>query len=306
MANEIVKYDNYLNNISLSGFSPAELDLLMALCARVKEHGTDELTFSFTEIRELSNFWSTSNEILARKLDSTNDKLSRIVCRIETEKYIIHFVLFTTFVIDKEKRSLIVSVNTKFSFVLNELSKNFTRFELREFVHLDGKYQKHLYRLLKQYRSTGVYEVRLEDFRRKMDIPKSYKNLDVTEKVVKPSVKGLEKAFPGLSFEVQRGKTRGNPVIGYVFRFRREKTASRNSPIRKQISGEKMEKPVKKSSKSPFYNFEQRVYDYEELERMLIRRQEKMPERKIDGEKRRQENEALKKIFMKYHEKFDK
>ena len=60
-----------------------------------------------------------------------------------------------------------------------------------------------------------------------------------------------------------------------------------------------MEKPVKKSSKSPFYNFEQRVYDYEELERMLIRSQEELPENEIEREKRRQEDEALKKIFMK-------
>ena len=67
-----------------------------------------------------------------------------------------------------------------------------------------------------------------------------------------------------------------------------------------------MEKRVKKSSKSPFYNFEQRVYDYEELERMLIRSQEELPENEIEREKRRQEDEALKKIFMKYHEKFDK
>ena len=67
-----------------------------------------------------------------------------------------------------------------------------------------------------------------------------------------------------------------------------------------------MEKPVKKSSKSPFYNFEQRVYDYEELERMLIRSQEELPENEIEREKHRQEDKALKKIFMKYHEKFDK
>ena len=67
-----------------------------------------------------------------------------------------------------------------------------------------------------------------------------------------------------------------------------------------------MEKPVKKSSKIPFNNFEQRVYDYEELERMLIRSQEELPESKIDGEKRRQEDEALQKIFMKCHEKYDK
>ncbi len=305
MANEIVKYDNYLNNLSLSGFSPAELDLLMALCARVKEHGTNELSFSFPEIRELSNFWSTSNEILAQKLDSTNDKLSRIVCRIETEKYIIRFVLFTTFVIDKEKRMLIVSVNPKFAFVLNELSKNFTRFELREFVHLDGKYQKHLYRLLKQYRSTGIFEIRMEDFRRKMDIPKSYKNLDVTEKVIKPSVKGLEKAFPELTFEVQRGKTRGNPVIGYVFRFRREKTSSMNASRRKKMSGEVGKGAVKNQSRGSFFDFEQREYDYEELERMLIRKQEERAESGSDVDKRILEYDDIKNFFMLLHERYD-
>ena len=265
MANEIVKYNNWLNNLTLTNFNAAELDLLMSICAKLKERGEEELTFTFREIRELSNYWSTSNMQLAKDLDSTNDKLGHVTCRIETERFIIKFVLFTTFIIDKEEHLLNISVNPKFSFVLNALTNNFTRFELSEFVTLDGKYPKRLYMLLKQFRSTGKMHVSLEDFRRRMDIPKSYKNRDVMEKVIKPSIKELEKNFPRLSVSTQKAHRRGAPVTGYVFTFSKEVTVeSKEIPAKG-----KKKNTLSKAARNPkIHNFEEREYTDRQKELM--------------------------------------
>lgn len=52
-------------------------------------------------------------------------------------------------------------MNSRFSFLLNDLTSQFTRFELAEFTALRSSYDKECYRRLKQYRKTGVWKVSL-------------------------------------------------------------------------------------------------------------------------------------------------
>ncbi len=55
---------------------------------------------------------------------------------------------------------------------------DFTRFELAEFVELEGKYTKTLYRLLKQYRQKGLMMMDWQKFKEIMDIPKAFLTKD--------------------------------------------------------------------------------------------------------------------------------
>ena len=53
--NEIVKYNNNFNNIGLRNFNANELDILMAICSRMREKGEEEITFHFDKLKKLSN-----------------------------------------------------------------------------------------------------------------------------------------------------------------------------------------------------------------------------------------------------------
>lgn len=274
---EIVKYDNYLNQLALSGFSAVELDLLMTICAKMKNQELNSVKLSFDEIRGLAAYSKNSNDELIKSLKETNIKLSRIACTLENESDVIQFVLFTTFWIQKREKALIIQVNPDFRFVLNALDKNFTRFELSEFIRLNGRYPKQLYRLLKQFRSTGVFRISLQDLREKMDIPETYDIRDIREKVLKPAIKEISPYFEDLKFEAKKEKRRGNPVTGYEFTFKKENVKN----IKDDVAGSSKEN-IKKTSnkkgnkdsgkkKGNFYNFEQRNdYDYKELERQLL------------------------------------
>lgn len=83
-------------------------------------------------------------------------------------------------------RLLLNAMIERFAFLLNELSSQFTCFELDEFTDLRSIYARECYRRLKQFRKTGVWKVGLEDFRRLIDVPKSYATCDVNKKVLKP------------------------------------------------------------------------------------------------------------------------
>lgn len=218
--NRIVKYDNYLNKLRFMNFTQVDLNFFMALCSRMKDTDINKMQISFSELKEMSGY-TKSNSVrqFASELEQMNEKLMKITCRLKTETKIIMFVLFPAFDIDLEEQILTVSVNGDFRFVLNQITKNFTRFELGEFVNLGSKYSKNLYRLLKQFRSTGRFEVSVTDFREIMCCPVSYSNKYLMDLVIKPSLLELGSYFHNLRCETKYAKKRGKPVTGYVFTF---------------------------------------------------------------------------------------
>lgn len=242
--NEIVKYDNYMNNLKFTGFTATDFNFLMALCSRMRDKETNKIVFEFAELKEITNY-KKSNAIkqFVLDLEHMNEKLMRVTCKFKTETEIIMFVLFPTFTINLNEQTLTVAVNEHFRFILNELIRNFTRFDLQEFIKLDSKHSKSLYRLLKQFKSTGKFEIKLDEFRKRMDILESYTNKEVMSKVINPSLEELQNYFTDLQCTVQYAHKRGRPVEGYVFTFKPEKPAQTE-----EIPAE-ADKPAKPRSK---------------------------------------------------------
>lgn len=218
--NEIVKYDNYMNALKFTGFTTTDFNFLMALCSRMRDKDTNKIIFSFAELRSITGY-KKSNSIkqFVADIKKMNDKLMKITCSLETETEIIMFVLFPTFIINLNEQTLTVSVNEHFKFILNELVKNFTRFELKDFIGLQSKYSKTLFRLLKQFKTTGIYEVTVGDFRTKMGCPVAYNNKQFMQNVINPTLAELQNYFKDLQCTVKYENKRGKPVSGYIFTF---------------------------------------------------------------------------------------
>lgn len=264
--NEVVKYNNYMNNLHFKGFTAIDFNFLMVLCNKLRNKDISKITISFAELREKTGYKQTSINKFVSDLERMNKKLMEITCSLRTESKIFMFVLFPTFEIDVDNQLLNVSVNQNFTFVLNELVKNFTRFELREFVELESKYSKNLYRLLKQYRSTGRYEVSIEEFKKIMDYPDSYASKYIVDKIIKPSVNELNKKsyFQNLKYEPKYARRRGRPVTGYIFTFTPESV-----PNEPNYSQTRNNYNSNQYSINNFINPPQRTYDYEKLEQEL-------------------------------------
>lgn len=266
--NRVVKYDNYMNSLSFKKFKSVELDLLMTLCNRLRDKDVNSVTFPFSELKSLSGDTKHSNKDFIESLKSMNRKLMEITCEVEFDGKIIMFVLFPTFEIDIHKETLTICVNERFKFILNEITKNFTRFDLKDFVSLGSKYSKNLFRLLKQFRTTGVYETDINDFRERMGCPESYSNKYVMDLIIKPCLNELEKYFNNLECIVKYAHKRGKPVIGYIFTFTPESRV-----IEADQSQDKMNKSDQSQQQNGFANFHQREYDYDSLEKELLNHQ---------------------------------
>lgn len=261
--NEIVKIHNDLTNEKLGKMNAKELDLFMSICYKMRNKGTSKVLINFDELRKLSNFKATSNKVLAKELIRANSRLLEFQIIIVDGTKTRQRALFKEFETD-EKGTVTCEVWEETAYILNNIANNFTRFELAEFVNLDSKYSKRLYKLLKQYRTQGHYYISKNDFYGSMDVPSNYTNSNFNRLVLKPALAECQKYMPSLSCEVKK-KGRGGAVQGYNFVFDKE-ISKKNNP---EMSSKKSIKKCK-SVKNDFNNFPQNEYDFDKLEKELL------------------------------------
>ena len=215
--NEIVKYHkDFENKLVLKNFTASELNFLMAICTKVRDKKEDEVIFSFNELKNISNWTNKNDKDFIHSLEMTNKKLIELTFRFENEKEIIMFVLFPTFHIDKDEKTLKVAVNTKFAYLLNNLSNNFNWYQLKDFTSLKSKYSKLRYKELMLFKDTGYRIFKIEDFRKKLDIPEKYRMTHINEYVLKPIKEDLEHIFS--NFEIVKIKN-GREIAHIRFNF---------------------------------------------------------------------------------------
>lgn len=187
MGNEVVKISNQFNNQALRKFNAVHLDLLMAIASKMRDKGTDQVDFTFAELRKLASLEKNlTNKQLSKQIIETNRRLLALNFEYKDGSVTLQFPLFTLFKTNEDQGTLSVSVNSQFAFLLNNLTSEFTRFELEQFTDLHSSYAKECYRRLKQFRQTGLWRVSLADFRRLLDVPKSYSTSDFNRYVLKP------------------------------------------------------------------------------------------------------------------------
>ena len=227
MSKLAVKYNNDLNAIPLRNFSVSELNIFLTLCANIKEKDCELITYNFDKLRELARYESTSIERFVTDLKSTYSKLLATSYTLENERYIESFTLFNRYKIDKEKQTVEIQVNENFKYILNDLNLgNFTRFELKEYTDINSTYSKALYMRLKQWKSTGKWEVSIDEFKRVLSIPDSYKMGNIDQQILNPGLIDLAPFFRGLKIEKldsnNKKSGKGRPVKKIVFRFQQQ------------------------------------------------------------------------------------
>lgn len=254
MSNEIVRYSNQFNAQALRRFTALDLDLLMAIASRVRDQGTDEVVFTFEELRQLAHVKKNlTDKELAARIVEVNDRLLACRFRFQDDSRTVQFTLFSGFETDWKTRKLLVAVNPRFSFLLNDLTSQFTRFELAEFADLKSSYAKETYRRLKQFRQTGVWKVSLAEFRRLLDIPDSYRISHINSRVIKPIEDELK---PLMNLKVHRkfakvaaGRGRSQ-LVGFEFEFDPERVPGGKGAPRVDLSRSVREDTARRSLES--------------------------------------------------------
>ena len=213
----MLKYHNDMNLIAFKDFSQRELNIFFSLCLLMKEKGTGEITLSYDEIKNVIPDRFESKAKFEEILESVYDKLLQLRLESRDKNKIEKFILFTSYKIHVNEKTVTINNNSDYSYILNNLSKNFTLFELQEFNELSSTYSKHMFRLLKQYRSTGFFRINVDEFKRLLDIPKSYTMKKIGVKVLGPIEKELVSYFN--DFKINKIKS-GRSITELEFTFK--------------------------------------------------------------------------------------
>ena len=249
MSPKIVQFRNDLNKIPLGSLSSREQNLLIEIFLRLKDQSDSLIHFTSSELCEMGPF---------RNYSST--EITGIIKGLEKNFFSLHFEqliehqngstthrfinLFRVFEYKITPENTIeyldLQVDPEMTFILNNLTEKFTRFELADFLSLQSKYSKTLFRLLKQFRTQGWAQFEWESFRELMGIPESYQNRNIDQRILKPAVEELSRTkgndlfveyhdstptFKNLEYTKikVKGRGRGGKVGAIKFTFTKEK-----------------------------------------------------------------------------------
>ncbi|GAA7023051.1 hypothetical protein Kyoto28A_14650 [Helicobacter pylori] len=225
--NTYITYHNNTNKVNLGKLSEREANLLFAIFQKLKDQGNTLIRFEPQDLKRMLN------------IDISNERLSEVVIKLwdsiktadfwkisETETSIIqeNYMLFSRCKIELNKPSkdlkyLEIQLNDNYQYLLNNLGMGqYTSFNLLEFQRVRGKYAKTLYRLLKQYKSTGILSVEWTQFRELLDIPKDYTMPNIDKFVLEIALKELRKIYPfeHLSYKKERRNSHDRRKVTHI------------------------------------------------------------------------------------------
>ncbi|WP_121045501.1 replication initiation protein [Helicobacter pylori] len=255
-----ITYHNNANKVNLGKLSEREANLLFAIFQRLKDQGNTLIRFEPQDLKRMIMVKSNlTNRQLLQVLKNLLDNISGAnfwIIREHVENGEIYedhtsYMLFKQFDIRIHKPTqtieyLEVQLNDSYQYLLNNLGMGqYTSFKLIEFQQVRGKYAKTLYRLLKQYKSTGILSVEWTQFRELLDIPKDYEMRNIDQKVLTPSLKELRKIYPfeHLSYKKERRSHDKRKVTHIDFYF--EQLPKGETKKQKQADKQRAQRDIK-------------------------------------------------------------
>lgn len=246
MRNEVVKYHNDLNTVVMRTWTSEEMNFFFAILTKAKEQGLKKLVFDTDELKQLAS--SSRKYRWEETVVSAVKKIGQLTYFEQSEKKFRVMTLFELLEVDLEKRIVEVKVSSNFDYILNKLETQFTRYELEEFTSIRSTYAKTMYRLLKQWRTVGKKEFAIDDLKRILDMPSSYKSSEIDRAVIKPIKEQLSPYFVDLKVKKIKSNKRGTPVLGYEFTWKKEVTEAYD-PHKYDKPKNTPKKPSKKATK---------------------------------------------------------
>ncbi len=281
MDNKIVQYGNKINDVDLTGFKLIERRFLWSLLYKCKDSGKEQVILNKQDLLDLHviPFKKMPLRQFQNFLVNTLKQCQTLSFHqiIESED-----VIEGTFVplfskLDYKFTTDISDVELKFEvnqwaipYLNNVIGGKYTKFQLEEINSLSSTYSQDLYRLLKQFRTTGYFQIRKKDLVKILKIPASYKESKIDQRVFQPAIKELSPIFKNLrviKHKAHDGKV--TRVFMYEFVFDPE-------PIEESIENkyevkEKARKKEKLNRGLPdwYANTEQKPVDPEILQKAL-------------------------------------
>ena len=233
--NKTIKIHNDFYKLNIGSWNALEQNIFFGILANC--HNQSEFVFTLADLNScIVGHRLTANEMLKQVL-SLEKRIFKLDCTVlKSVNATLHqrqkLNLFSSFEIcyngkkndfeNGKLKELKIKINPDFAYLINDVRKNYTEYDLQEFLSIKGKYTRTLYQNLKKFRSTGILRVKWENFLDLMGISETYKSGDIDKRILKPSVKALTGTFQNIMYTKikQKGRCRGGKVVAIEFVFK--------------------------------------------------------------------------------------
>lgn len=219
--NKIVKYDNSFNKTSLSVLTEVQSDILMSVLERMGNkiskdiHGNNcyVARYKFKEIREMIN----SKNMHAHRVKKVFDDLLNTKVEMYEDGIYTKANLFSSYSLT-DRSTAEITLSSQLTQKMITGKTKYTILELDEYVKLKNKYSKELYRLLRQFRHTGLLRISKENLKKTLSVPRTYDEYEFIRKIVRPAIVDNDKYFNKLKIRNLEGKGNSLPeTCDFVF-----------------------------------------------------------------------------------------
>ena len=190
--NEVVKYSNELHELKFNSMNEAQQNVFFTLLQQFRKASGDTLELDFNKLFELAQISQGTN--YRKEILDKIGKLQEFKFRYQINELgdLRQDVIFPSIETDSKNKILKIRVSQGFKErYINSPLKGWTRYELAEFVNLSGTYTKTIYRYLKQFKSSGRWRIRYDDFKELLGVPEKYRASEIDKWILKPAIKEL-------------------------------------------------------------------------------------------------------------------
>ena len=265
------------NNLINANYDMTALEqkILLINISIINKKDTD-FGLNVFRIKDLADLLQCSPELLYRDLPKLSKKIiSKVVEVYNSEKdeleqfNIIHYAKY------KNKKGIVeFEINPRAKPYLLQLESFFSSFELKNALRLVGKYSIRLYQIIKASLYKREMYISLEEFKNTLKLTqKSYDRFNnITNKILIPSTEEInQKTDMELSYETVLS---GRKAIGIKFKMKDKHCAIKPKEISNGRKQQKQNNNQSKRKDNSFFNFQEREYDYDYLEKVLTGEEE--------------------------------
>lgn len=205
--------------------------ILREIIKQIIKDGTDVVALDYQRLQHCIENEKESCQPLGEQILTKFDRISRIKYMRETEQKYEISSLFNKVNMNKEQKTVSVTLNPATESYFNRLAvSHWTPDEVTEYITMPSEYAKNLFMLLRLSHENCCL-ITVTDLRRVLNVPESVGISDLEHEILEPAIEENKGIFPNLQFQeihapsrrVRRGAssraviTASRPLTGFQF-----------------------------------------------------------------------------------------
>ena len=218
--------NNKLFNLDLGKMTSKEKDLFFLILEKLSMATNREFEMKLFEIKKELGLYKKTDERALNTIRRMCKRFQETAQEIETEDGFEYFNVFEGQKINLKEETFMITLKKEFKYLIDvdskvkgEKQQGYTIIEdMKELYSIQSSYSKDLYLFIKRWESIGKKEIKIEEFKKMLKVPATYKMHHIDQKIIFICLKDLTVYFTRLNIEKIKN---GRKIESLIFTWQR-------------------------------------------------------------------------------------